>query len=94
MIVRVEYSAQLRAATGRLADELELAEACDLLSLLGQIAAVRGGDVATHLLTPDGRPQSGLLVVVNGAAVPAAQLIATVLRPGDVVTLLPPIAGG
>ena len=94
MKLRVQYTGQLRTAAGRSEEEVELPEATNLAALLHQLASRLGKGALPHLLTPAGHPQSSLLVIVNDSAIPAPQTAATILRQGDVITLLPPIAGG
>jgi molybdopterin converting factor small subunit len=94
MKLRVQYMGQLRTAAGRSEEELDLPESTNLAALLSQLASHLGDGAAPHLITPSGHAQGGLLVVVNGSAVAAPHAAATILRTGDVVTLLPPIAGG
>jgi molybdopterin synthase sulfur carrier subunit len=94
MKVRVQYTAQLRTAIGRSEEEAELPDGSTLAGLLSHLAA-RHNHVATcHLFTPTGQKQKSLLVVVNESAVTAHQSDSIILRAGDVVALLPPIAGG
>ena len=94
MKLRVQYSAQLRTAAGRPEEEIELPEGSSLAALLGFLAGQLGDGAAPHLVAPGGEAPRNLLVVVNGSAASAHEAAATVLRAGDVVLLLPPIAGG
>jgi molybdopterin converting factor small subunit len=94
MIVRVQYMAQLRDAVGRADEVLEIPEGSSLGSLLVHLADRHGRDASPHLLAPDGKPQRSLLTVVNNLAVSPPSAGTTLLKPGDVVTLMPPIAGG
>jgi molybdopterin converting factor small subunit len=94
MKLRVRYTAQLRTAAGRADDEVELPDGSSVAALLGHVAEKLGSDAAMHLLSPGGHAPPGLLVVLNDEAVTGRSAATTLLRPGDVVTLLPPIAGG
>jgi len=94
MKVRVEYKGQLRTALDRSEDAFDLPAEADVAALFRALVQHVGPVGAPHLVAASGQPASGLLVVVNGAAVPAAQAQTMRLQPGDVVTLLPPIAGG
>ena len=91
MKLRVEYMAQLRAAAGCTHHEVELTLGNTLADLLAHLAASLA-EARSHFLTSSGQIQPSLLVVVNGAAVGARDGVT--LKDGDVVTLLPPIAGG
>jgi molybdopterin converting factor small subunit len=94
MKLRIEYMAQLRSATGRTAEEVELPAHSSLAALVAQLADACGEESRRHLLGATGQIQNGLLVVVNGAAQSAHAAAALVLQDGDHIVLLPPIAGG
>jgi sulfur carrier protein ThiS len=94
MKLRIQYTGQLRTAVGRQEDELDLAAPTTLPLLLKELAMRLGDGAAAHLATADGCVPCGLLLVVNGAAIPASRYSEAVVRPGDVITLMPPIAGG
>jgi molybdopterin converting factor small subunit len=94
MNVRVQYTAQLRTAIGRGEEEVALAEGSSLADLLAHLAGLHGEQVRPHLLGDDGQPRASLLVVRNGEAISAREAAMARLQPNDVVTLMPPIAGG
>ena len=94
MRLRVQYTAQLRAVVGRIEEEIELPEGSTLAELLVHVASEVCRDAASHLLTPGGDLQPSLLVAVNQGAVSLRDARAVFVNTGDVVTLLPPIAGG
>jgi molybdopterin synthase sulfur carrier subunit len=94
MKLRVQYTAQLRTAVGRPEEEVELPEGSSLATLLDHLASSLGDNAASHLIAPGGQAPRSLLVVVNGSAAMAEEAETTMLRSGDVVLLLPPIAGG
>ena len=85
--------AQLRAAVGRTEEEVELRDGNSLAELLNQLANTHSA-ARSHFVTETGHARPSLLIVVNDAAVPAREATATALHSEDVVTLLPPIAGG
>lgn len=93
MKVRVHFAAQLRTAIGRSEEEIELAEGNTVAALVEQLAKQLDG-AAPHLVAKSGQPLSSLLIVVNNSAVCSNRLATTKLCAGDVVMLLPPIAGG
>lgn len=94
MKLYVEYAAQLRAAVGRQADEIELPDGSTLAELLEHLASHCGRAAEPHLLNDQGQVRPSLLLVLNDSAVFPSQAAGTVLRSGDRVLLLPPIAGG
>jgi molybdopterin converting factor small subunit len=94
MKLRVQYTGQLSTAAGRSEEELELTGPTSLAGLLSDLAARLGERAAAHLTMAGGRLPCGLIIVVNGSAVAGPRAAERLLQPGDVVTLLPPIAGG
>jgi molybdopterin converting factor small subunit len=94
MKLHVQYAAQLRAAVGRNEEEVELPDGSSLAELLVYLAANCGPGAEPHLLTDRRQVRPSLLLVLNDTAVPSSQAARTVLRTGDNVILLPPIAGG
>lgn len=94
MRLRVQYTAQLRAAAGRGEEEIDLPEGSTLEALLMHVATELCRETAGFLLTPGGGLQPSLLVAVNNRAISTREAGAVSISTGDVVMLLPPIAGG
>lgn len=94
MRIRVQYTAQLRTALGRHAEEVAAGDGATLAELLASIAAGDDRRAAPFLLAASGEVQPSLLLTVNGSAVAPREARTLVLRPNDEVVLLPPIAGG
>jgi len=93
MKIHVQYTAQLRTAVGHAEELVDVADGASLAELLAHLAA-RQPDVGPHLVTNTGEIRPSLLMAVNGTAVPRNAAGAALLHEGDVVALLPPIAGG
>lgn len=93
MKLRVQYLAQLRTIVGQSEEVVELPDAACLSELLSQLAATHDA-ARPHFVTETGQARPSLLIVVNESTVSAREATTTVLRSNDVVTLLPPIAGG
>ena len=94
MRLRVQYTAQIRAAANKSEDEVELPDGSNLAVLIDHLTVRLGREAAVHLVTSSGEPHRSLLIIVNESLIASTQTSATVLRTGDVVTFLPPIAGG
>lgn len=92
--LQVRYTAQLRTVVGRSEEEVELPEGSNLAELFHRLATELRREAAAYLLTPDGRPQPSLLVALNEGAVSMRDAHAVRIAAGDVVTLMPPVAGG
>lgn len=83
MIVQVRYLAQLRQAAGRSGEAVEIDEGGTVGDLLAHLAEARPAlRVVLHSAT--------LLVFVGDEQAPTGH----VLRPGDEIILMTPIAGG
>ena len=94
MRLRVQYTAQLRSATGCHEDIVELSEGSSIKTLLALLGEKYGDSVRAHLLTPAGRIQRSLLVIVNGIAHTAGHSESILLHDHDCIEFLPPIGGG
>lgn len=94
MKLRVQYSAQLRTAVGRPHDELEMPDGSSLAEMLDHLASSLDEAAAAHLIAPGGGFRQSLLIVVNDAVVPVHVASDRKLKDGELVLLLPPIAGG
>jgi molybdopterin converting factor small subunit len=94
MRLLVQYTAQLRTAVEKAEEEIELIGRCSVAELLGRIASRLHAEAVRHLLTPSGGLQPSLLVVLNSEVVPNRDADSVLVKPGDVLTLMPPIAGG
>lgn len=85
MKVSVRYMAQVKRAAGVAVEQVELPDACSLRDLLTRLGE-RHGEPLRQLLGP------ALLIFVGDEQ--AALDEPVVLREGDVVTILSPMAGG
>lgn len=94
MRLRVQYTAQLRTIVGRAEEVVELPEGSHLADLVARLAGELHREAAAHLLTEAGQLRPSLLVAVNQTAVSPGMAHGTRLTEGDVVSLMPPIAGG
>lgn len=94
MHVRVEFTGQLQTAIGQANDRVELAEGATVAMLFERLGKCCGDQARPHLFSASGNVQPSLMVAINGTAFPSRQTGAIVLRDGDTVLLLPPIAGG
>jgi molybdopterin converting factor small subunit len=89
MIVTVRYLAQLKQAAGRSAEQVPLDAPCTIAELIALLAQ-RHGLLRPALLDTDGGVQRTLLIFVGDEQSAPDR----VLRDGDEVTLMTPIAGG
>ena len=94
MKVRIQYTAQLRSAVGRVEEDVELAGDASLGDLLVRLATELHREAAPFVLAAGGELQPSLLIGVNGQGVSPREAQNVTLQDGDVITLMPPIAGG
>ncbi len=90
MKIRVDYTAQLRLRAQCDAEDVDLPEGADAAALVRVVAGRHGVEVASLLLSADGRPAATVLCFVGDSQAEWDQ----VLVDGDAVTLMTPIAGG
>ena len=92
MQVAVHYWAQARLAAGTETDILEFAEAPTVREVLLRAAREHGAELTRFLLTGDGQPQPALLLFVGEEQVRGDA--DRRLQPGELLAILPPMAGG
>lgn len=92
MSVIIHYRGQLASAMGVDSEELDIAQASSIRSVLQEISARGGGAFAEIALDDYGAPRRTLLVAIDGEQITDFGLkIASHVKE---ITLIPPIAGG
>jgi len=94
MKIRLEYCAQVRDAAGIEEEDLACEAGTTPAALLKTLAERRGEKIRALLLDAAGKPQRGVLFLLNEEPVPPEQLGERELRDGDKLTVLPAMAGG
>jgi len=93
--VKVRSIALLRSLIGQAELDVSLAEGAEIGDLLPLLAERGDGELAQHLAQPvEKSAHEALRVMVNGRDIAALNGRQTVLKDGDVVLLMIPIAGG
>jgi molybdopterin converting factor small subunit len=59
-----------------------------------ELVEQRDPELRRFVFRDDGRLQPTLIITINDQPVPRGQADATLINEGDVVTLIPPVAGG
>ena len=90
MQVTVHYLAQLRRAAGCTSERLEVKLGVTVCDLFHRLAEIHGEAFRTLLINENRRPHPSLLIFVGEQ--PAE--LSGVLREGDEITILTPMAGG
>ncbi|MCF8885607.1 MAG: sulfur carrier protein ThiS [Aigarchaeota archaeon] len=91
--VRTKYLAAMREFTEKPGEEIELPENATITTYIEEILK-RYPEAKKYLLSNDGKLRDGINVAVNGDVVPRSRYEQTLLRDGDEVVIIPPIAGG
>lgn len=91
MGITLNYMGQLKNAVGTGSEELDLGP-CSLVELIAELSRRHGESFRKLVCTPDGKPQSSILVCIGEEQVPVNE--STVVQDGDDVTVLTPISGG
>jgi molybdopterin converting factor small subunit len=94
MSIRVCYLAQARKVAGVSEDVVPWQSGLTLSAALHDLAASRGPEFRAFLFRDDGRLQPTLLITINDQPVPRSSAATASLNDGDVVTMIPPVAGG
>jgi molybdopterin converting factor small subunit len=90
MHVTVTYRAQLKRAVGRPSERVEVAPGCTLRDLLARLAEQSDADARALLAAAQGDIAPSLLAFVGAEQAEGSR----VLKDGDEVLLLAPMAGG
>lgn len=94
MKFRVKVFATLREITKTKEIELESEKAITVSDAIKLLTNKYGEKLAKYLLDKDGKPKSAFLLMVNGVSVKELEGLNTNLGEGDVLAVLPPVAGG
>jgi molybdopterin converting factor small subunit len=92
MIVNVTYIAQLKQAAGVAAESVDVPPRSSVRALILLVAERHGEALRRLLLDASGAIQSTILLFLNNGQVMVDE--DTILKDGDEVTLLSPMAGG
>lgn len=91
MQIRIEYSTQVRVASGNSSEQVDVADGSTVADLLKQLVEFRAAAFSPWL-SENGQPRPGLLVFVNDQS--PGDLSSTRLRAGDQVALMTLVSGG
>jgi molybdopterin converting factor small subunit len=94
MSIRICYLAQARKMAGVSEDTVPWRPGLMLSAALDELAAKHGSEYRTFLFQSDGRLQPTLLMTINDQPVPRGSVATTALNDHDVITMIPPVAGG
>lgn len=95
MNVNIRTTMGLKKAIGQARIQMTVAEGETVAGLLDRLTTKWGDELAAQLFEPGGRvPRSSIMLMVNGRSIHFLDRLDTVLKDGDELTILPPVAGG
>ena len=94
MRVRVSFYLAVRDQAWIPEETIELPASADIRRLLESLAAKSGAVLMDAVLRSDGTLQPAVAILLNGSNVSLQQGLSTQLTHGDVVSVVPVVAGG
>lgn len=88
----IKFFATFRKVTCE--NEVAIPEADDLLQLLEMLCHRYGKDFQEKVFASNGQLHRDVIVLVNGRAIEHLQGLSTSLKPSDVISIFPRMAGG
>ncbi len=94
MKIKIKVFATIREITKTKEIELESENTITVYDAIKLMINKYGEKLANHLLDKNGKPKTAFLLMVNGVSVKELKGLETQLGEGDVLAVLPPVAGG
>ena len=95
MRIRIRYIGPIRLKLGKKEEELEIPSETTLKEFLDKLTDMYGILFKEEIFEPDGKTiKDGLVVTVNGIAMNQLNGVKSLLKEGDIISLLPFFAGG
>jgi molybdopterin synthase sulfur carrier subunit len=94
MEVEVRYYAVLRELAGKRSERVTLPEGSSVRDLVGLLVKRYGEGFERYIYDCEGRVRGYLSYMLNGFNINSLDGFETLLRDGDILSLLPPIGGG
>ncbi|MBS7631238.1 MoaD/ThiS family protein [Candidatus Bathyarchaeota archaeon] len=94
MEIEVRLYAMLREIANKKIDKISLQEKSSIRDLLGVMVSKYGAEFEWYIYDLEKQPRSYLSYMVNGININSLNGFDTVLKDGDVVSILPPVGGG
>lgn len=94
MKVKVVYLGSIRQRVGIKEEELSLMDGSSLIDLLDKIVIIHEMLKDTIRIENENLVDPNFVVLINGLSINIADMNKTMLKNGDIVTLMTPISGG
>ena len=92
--IEIKFYAMLREIAGRRVERIGMPAKSSVSDLVDLLVERYGGDFERYIYDGERRVRSYLSYMLNGVNINSLQGFDTVLRDGDVFSLLPPVGGG
>jgi MoaD family protein len=92
--VMVRYYAMIREATGRRMETVAVPTKSSVGDLIDLLVGRYGGDFTRYVYDGEKRVRDYLSFMLNGINVNSLEGFETLLKDGDVLSILPPVGGG
>ena len=92
--IEVRLYAMLREIANKKIDKVSLPEKSSIRDLLGAMITKYGADFEWYIYDSEKQPRSYLSYLVNGININSLNGFETILKDGDVLSILPPVGGG
>ena len=94
MRFKIKVFATIREITKNREIELESEDGVTVKDAVKLMVDRYGERLANYLLEKNGKPKPAFLLMVNGISIKELEGLETRLQDGDVLAILPPVAGG
>lgn len=92
--IEVRLYAMLREISNKKMERVALPEKSSIRDLLDHMISKYGREFAWYIYDSENQPRSYLSYIVNGININSLNGFDTILRDGDIVSILPPVGGG
>ena len=92
--VTTRFYAFIRERVGKQEEVIELSDEATVGDFLKKLAEKYERELMGYVFDSDKRLRSGFAIALNGENLNPEELLSRKLKDGDVVVILPPIAGG
>lgn len=94
MEVEVKFYAMLREIAGKRAEKITLPTKSSVGDLIDMLVERYGGEFERYIYNSEKQVRGYLSYMLNGVNINSLQGFDTILKDGDVFSLLPPVGGG
>ncbi len=95
-LIKIEsrYYAYLKELTGKNSEYIMIEEGSTVSNIINYIIEKYGERMRSYILDSEGRIRSNITIAINAQKLNTELAMKHVLNDGDIVVILPPIAGG